>query len=163
MNTTIEELINKLKSNEMHYFKEAQIMQDILDQGITQTDLALKLNVSQSCVANKVRLLRLSEKVKRTCIDNDTPERFARALLRIDEEIVQLKVLGNLKKKKMNITAFEDLVRNVNKPVKQAGIMNKFATDLNKILRGLMLEGIKVKTGKAKGADYTDFTVRIYQ
>ena len=48
---------------------------------LTQEVLAQRLGKSQSTIANKIRLLRLPDKVKEMIKENDLTERHSRALL----------------------------------------------------------------------------------
>ena len=62
---------------------------------ITQEQLAEKMGVSQSTIANKLRLLNLDEDVQNALLNEKISERHARALLSLakDEQKKWLKVL----------------------------------------------------------------------
>ena len=55
----------------------------INDHNFTQEELAQKMGKKQSTIANKLRLLKLSSKVRELCLENKLTERHARALLSI--------------------------------------------------------------------------------
>ena len=77
-------LIENIQRKNLTPIEEALSYKKILDMGyITQENLALKLGKSQSAVANKIRLLNLSDEVQEALLDNKISERHARSLLRI--------------------------------------------------------------------------------
>ena len=64
----------------------------------------------QSTIANKLRLLKLSEKVRLICLENKLTERHARALLILQTEDLQLKVLDKIIKNGLNVKKTEELI-----------------------------------------------------
>lgn len=85
---------------DLNFFEQAAAMQNImLICGLTQTELAETLGVSQSTVANKLRLLRFSEEERRIIIDCAFAERTCRAFLRIEREEARLKLLRSVEAK----------------------------------------------------------------
>ena len=65
-------------------FEEAEAIRNMMLMcGISQSEMAKRLDVSQSFVANKLRLLRLCECEREKIINSPLTERHARALLRI--------------------------------------------------------------------------------
>ena len=66
----------------MDMFDEARAIKSTMQLcHLTQSELARQLGVSQSYVANKLRLLKLPEKVRRQILDCGLCERHARLLL----------------------------------------------------------------------------------
>ena len=71
----------------MNMFDEARAMEGtLLLCKITQRELAERLGVSQSYVANKLRLLSLSESMQRRIVEGGVSERHARTLLTLASE-----------------------------------------------------------------------------
>ena len=68
------------------------------------------MSVSQSAVANKLRLLRLSFEDQRIILENGLTERHGRALLRIDNETDRRKALDRIILDKLNVSGAEALV-----------------------------------------------------
>ena len=104
-------LIENLQREDLSYMEEADGYNNLInDHGFTQEDLAQKIGKSQSTIANKIRLLRLPPMVKKILSDNSLTERHARALLKLHDEQLQLKVLKHVCEKGLNVKRTEELV-----------------------------------------------------
>ena len=80
-------LVENLQRQNLNYIEEAEGFSHLISQhGLTQDDLARKLGKNQSTIANKIRLLKLPDKVKKVLVENGLSERHARALLKLDKE-----------------------------------------------------------------------------
>ena len=75
--------------------------------GMTQEEVAFKMSLSQSAVANKLRLLRLSEDEQRIILSSELTERHARALLRIVHPPLRKKALDYIICNKLNVSESE--------------------------------------------------------
>lgn len=95
----------------MDMFDEAEAMSGALKlNGMTQARLAHELGVSQSYVANKLRLLSFSDKVKRKIREEGITERHARAVLRLRDEDEQLMMLDKVSQRRLTVRECEALV-----------------------------------------------------
>ena len=65
---------------------------------------------NQSTIANKLRLLKLSPKVRNLCLENKLTERHARALLSLPDASSQIKTLNKVVKKGLNVKQTEELI-----------------------------------------------------
>lgn len=104
-------LIENLQREDLNYIEEAQSYYHLInDHGLTQEEVAQKVGKTQSTIANKLRLLRLSDLVQKMIIDKSLSERHARALLRLPDEELQIKVLNKIIKNKLNVKKTEELI-----------------------------------------------------
>ncbi len=104
-------MIENLQREDLHYLEEAKgYLALIRDYGLTQEELAKRIGKSQSTIANKIRLLRLSDEIKNALIKNNLTERHARCLLRLPEEELRLKALKKIIEKNYNVKDSEMLV-----------------------------------------------------
>ncbi len=95
----------------MNMFEEARALSGMLQmRGMTQTEIAKKLGVSQSYVANKIRLLKFSESLQKTILDTGLCERQARQLLRLDSEEDQRLAIKKIVNSKMTVAQSEAVV-----------------------------------------------------
>ena len=106
-------LIENIQRQDLTPIEEAISYKKILDMGyLTQTELAIKLGKEQSTVANKLRLLNLSEKVQDALMEEKISERHARSLLRLDE-LNQEKILERILKERMTVRRTDEEIDNL--------------------------------------------------
>lgn len=87
-------LVENLQRRDLDYIEQAEGLQRLMQQyHLTQEQAAQKVGKSQSAVANKLRLLRLSPQILALLRANGLSERHARALLRLPDEQSQLRAL----------------------------------------------------------------------
>ena len=104
-------LIENLQRQDLHYMEEAQCYYALLNNyNLTQEELAKRLGRSQSSIANKLRLLRLSPDVVSAIRENGLSERHARAVLKLKDEEVQLAVIKRTAEKNLSVKDTERLV-----------------------------------------------------
>lgn len=104
-------LIENLQRRDLHYLEEAAaIARLIATYGLSQEQAAERLGKSQSAVANKLRLLRLSPDCVRLLREHELSERHARALLRLTDEEDRLKALQTIAARHYNVAQSEDYI-----------------------------------------------------
>lgn len=95
----------------MNMFDEARAIKSTMELcHLTQSELARQLGVSQSYVANKLRLLGFSEEMAEKINKAGISERHARALLRLDNEEDVLRILGEISSRALTVRECEALV-----------------------------------------------------
>ena len=78
-------IIENLMRKDLNMFELAYGMRNLIEQhGLTQDELSKKMSMSQSAIANKIRLLRFSQEEQRLILECGLSERHARALLRLE-------------------------------------------------------------------------------
>ena len=77
---------------------------------ITQKELAERMGVSQSYVANKLRLLTFSSYMEKLIIKHGISERHARALLKLESEEDRLEILEKVIARDLTVRECEALV-----------------------------------------------------
>ena len=101
-------LIENLQRRDLDCWEEAEAIAGLIRQyGLSQEAAAEKIGKSQSGVANKLRLLRLSEGVRQLIRDNGLTERHARALLRLSDEEAQRRAVAAIVKGGWNVAKTE--------------------------------------------------------
>lgn len=104
-------LTENLQREDLHYFEEAELLQKYLCHShLTQSQAARRLGRSQSAIANKLRLLQHSPKVRAALQERNMSQRHARELLRISGEAERLQVLEVLADKQMSIIQAEKYI-----------------------------------------------------
>ena len=104
-------LIENLQRSDLHYLEEAAAMAKLIAAcGMSQEELAVKLGKSQSAVANKLRLLRLSSACMDLLRGYGLTERHARALLRLNDEEERLRALRHIGEARLNVAQTEQYI-----------------------------------------------------
>ena len=107
-------LIENLQRRDLDYWEEAEAIACLISTyHLTQEQAAEKLGRSQPAVANKLRLLRLSEAVRCSLQQKGLSERHARALLRLSDENQQLCALEEIGRRGYNVEQTEQYVENL--------------------------------------------------
>ncbi len=114
MQSTLLALIENLQREDMNCFETAAGLRMLIDTyGLTQDEAALRLGLSQSAVANKLRLLRLSAAEQQTVLENGMGERHARALLRLQKPEERKYALAEMVRRHLNVAQSEALVEHL--------------------------------------------------
>lgn len=87
-------LIENLQREDLHFLEEAEGYEKLMEEfHLTQEAMAARVGKKQSTIANKLRLLRLSDRIRKILVEGGLTERHARALLKLDDEEKQVQVL----------------------------------------------------------------------
>jgi ParB family chromosome partitioning protein len=170
--------IENLQREDLSYMEEADGYNNLIsDHGFTQEELAQKIGKSQSTIANKIRLLKLPPLVKKILNDQSLTERHARALLKLHDEQLQLKVLKIVSEKGLNVKKTEELVekaiekfsnnasgrekapdKKVSKYIKDIRI---FVNTIRQAIELMKNSGVNAKAAQFDRGEYIEFVVRI--
>ncbi|SHF32146.1 chromosome partitioning protein, ParB family [Caldanaerobius fijiensis DSM 17918] len=175
IDSAIIALIENLQREDLDFLEEAEGYQNLLhNYNFTQEELAQKIGKSQSTIANKIRLLKLSPEVLKIIKENNLTERHARALLRLHDDKIQLKVLKQVVKKKLNVKETEDLINRVldslenrekvekkRKFIKALKDVRIYINTIKQAVNLMNKSGVKAVLNQVEGDDYVEFIVRI--
>lgn len=120
-------LIENLQRENLNYIEEAEGYYNLInDYDLTQEEVAKQVGKSQSTIANKLRILKLSTEVKKVLLDNSLSERHARALLKLPNEELQLSILNKIIEQSLNVKKTEELIeRTLNRIFEQENKKDK--------------------------------------
>ena len=100
-----------LQRRDLDFFEEANGFKRLIEQfGLTQEEAARKVGKTQSAVANKLRLLRLSQQNMELIRCNNLTERHARALLRLNDEADRINVTNYIIEHELNVSRTEEYI-----------------------------------------------------
>ena len=104
-------LLENLQREDLNFIEEAEAYYNLINEhNFTQEELAKRMGKKQSTIANKMRLLKLSCKVRAICLENNLTERHARALLSLPTEELQIKIVKKVVKNSLNVKKTEELI-----------------------------------------------------
>lgn len=114
-------LIENLQRENLNMFEQAGAIASLIDiYALTQEQIARRLSVSQSYVANKLRILRLSENERELILKAGLTERHARAFLRIHDPDKRFSVVIHAAKNNLNVAQTEEYVDRILADVEHA-------------------------------------------
>ncbi len=163
-------LIENLQREGLTAVEEAVAYQKLIElHDLTQESLAQRLGKSQSTIANKLRLLMLPETIKIALMDRKITERHARALLSLDNEEQQLKLLEEIIAKDLNVKQTEMRIAFLketekNKKAKRISFTKDVRLALNTIRQSIDMvngSGLKIKTNEKDYEDHYEITIQI--
>jgi ParB family chromosome partitioning protein len=163
-------LIENLQREGLSAIEEAVAYQQLIEMhDLTQESLAQRLGKSQSTIANKIRLLHLSEPIKFALMERKITERHARALLALDQEEQQVKILEEIIQKELNVKQTEariELLKEVTKIKKSKRV--SFSKDvrlaLNTIRQSVEMvtsSGLNIHTSEKDHEDHYEIIIQI--
>ncbi len=104
-------IIENIQREDLNIFEQASAIGSLIDiYGLTQEQAAKALGLSQSSIANKMRLLKLTSPERKMIIEGSLTERHARALLKISDAGIRLSALTTIIKKELNVADSEALI-----------------------------------------------------
>lgn len=171
-------LIENLQREDLNPIDEAQAYNNLMKlNNLTQTALAQNIGKSQSYVANKMRLLKLSPKVQSYLASGEISPRHGRCLVGLSQKD-QGRVLDEILANNLNVSDTEKIVKDVagyfenkkdqDKAEKTKRAVNRVPKDMqvqiNTIKRAVKLakeSGIKVKVKENNTPDDYMITIEL--
>lgn len=115
-------LIENIQRENLNVMEEAQAYQKLLtDFGYKQEDLAKKISRSRTSITNRLRLLKLTEKVQDMVRSGELSEGHARALLPLEKPEEQYQTAKVVVENHMSVRETERLVKKMLHPKNPAG------------------------------------------
>ena len=167
-------LIENLQREDLNFLEESQGFKNLIDRyKFTQKQLAEKIGKSQSAVANKLRILKLSDEVLRNCVENNLTERHARALLRLPSKKHQLLAVERVIKQELTVKKTERLVADMLEAMDETdGKIDKqtiksfinyriYINTLKRACKEIEDTGVAVNYKEVEKDDYIEITVKL--
>lgn len=159
-------IIENLHREDLNMFEEAAAIAALIDlHSLTQEEIAERLSVTQAAVANKLRLLRLTEAERAVILANGMAERHARALLRIKDGVLRSEVLGHIAANGLNVKQAEQYIERVIMPDQVAEVRKRgykgYIDTIRRAVEGLRSIGGEAKTACAETKDAYVYTITI--
>lgn len=157
-------LVENIQRENLSAIEEAKAYVQIMKvSGCTQSELALKVGKSQSSIANKIRLLNLSENVQNAVSSKIITERHARSLIGTSAE-KQEEILEKIVKKGLNVSQTEKLVKQEKKDkVVKKGFARDIKIAVNTIRQAYsMIARFNIKADLSEYEDEDGYTMTIH-
>ena len=165
-------LAENIVRQNLDFFEEATALKKLTDEfGMTQQEIAESIGRTQSAVANKIRLLRLCPETVEIIKQYGPTERHGRALLRVEDGIVQASCAEYIGKNGLNVEKAEkhiaSVLSNVNKERKKRNTkvlvrdLRLFVNAVKNHVENLSQSGINANFSQENDGDYMIISVKI--
>ena len=168
-------LTDEIRAAEGDPFIQAETMAALIERcHLTQTEAALRLGMSQSTVANKLRLLKLSDEERELILSSHLTERHARALLKIADPDLRLPLLRKVISENLNVAQTEKAVSDhLTPPVSQSSPpphahprmivrdLRIFYNTIEHAVQSIARAGVEITQQRRESSDAVEFLIRI--
>ena len=114
-------LVENVQRRNLNSLEEAKSYKKILDkEGLTQEELAKKIGVSQSTIANKLRLLNLTSEAQDALMNDKISERHARSLLSVTNPEKQKALLNKVISERLTVRQLDDEIKKESTPASES-------------------------------------------
>ena len=139
-------LVENLQRQDLDFIEEARGIHTLMNQwNMSQEQIAKSLGKSQSCIANKLRLLKHSDKVLEAIRQAELTERHARALLKLPSEPEKIRAIEHIARMGMSVARAERYIEDLlAQPKEKTPTVNvgAFLKNVNQSLAKIQLSGI---------------------
>lgn len=170
-------IIENLQRENLNMFEQASAISSLIRiYSLTQDEIAARLSVSQSFVANKLRLLRYLPDEREMILGASLTERHARALLRLSGDD-RLTALREVVSRRLNVAETEAYVESLLRPAADQSPapaprlasprgpvlrdVRLFVNSVNHALDIMRQSGIDATSTKRDTGDATEILIRI--
>ncbi|MBQ3841559.1 MAG: ParB/RepB/Spo0J family partition protein [Ruminiclostridium sp.] len=163
-------VLENLQRADLSFMEEAYAIKNLIDYyGLTQEETAARLGTAQSTIANKLRLLKLTDDEKALVVKYKLTERQARALLRLDSD-KRPDAIHYIGSNQLNTAQTDAYVESLlsckpQKPKVQRRwnfrAVNLYINTFNKTIDAMKEAGINCETVRNRTEDFVEYVVKI--
>ena len=161
-------LIEHIQRDDLSPIEEGNAYRQLLRMSdMTQEELAERVGKTQPSIANKMRLLNLSEPVQQAINNRQITERHGRAMLKLSEA-QQTEVLATITDKNLTVAATEKLIEKLLKEKKKSehrkcfGVSTRIAVNtIRQSVKTLQDAGVGVETSETEDDENYTITIMI--
>lgn len=163
-------ITENLQRQDLEMFEEAEGIRKLIERWhVTQEEAACRLGKSQSALANKLRLLKLTAEEREKIRTAGLTERHARAFLRIEDPSLRRFALNTVISRQYNVRQTDEFIQRLitekeGGKQKETFIIKDVRIFLNTITHAVTTmkkSGIEAQSLKSETDDYIEYIVRI--
>ncbi|MBR5088054.1 MAG: ParB/RepB/Spo0J family partition protein [Ruminiclostridium sp.] len=163
-------VLENLQRADLSFMEEAYAIKNLIDYyGFTQEEAAARLGTAQSTIANKLRLLKLTDEEKALVVKYKLTERQARALLRLDSEH-RPDAIHYIGANQLNTAQTDSYIDDLLKgrPARPTvhrrwsfRAVNLYINTFNKTIDAMKEAGINCEASRSRTDDFVEYVVKI--
>lgn len=170
-------IIENLQREDLNFFEQAKAIEKLIETySYSQEQVARKLSVSQSYIANKLRILRLTPEEREMILESGLTERHARAFIRISDVGERQKIILTVINRVMNVSMTEQYIdrfllgesstEETKSEIKHKRLMvmkdvKMFLNSIDKAVDMVTQSGINIKSEKIDKGEYIEVFLKI--
>lgn len=166
-------IIENIQRENLNIFEQASAIASLIDMyDLTQEEAARQLSMSQSFVANKLRILRLTLPEREKILNYKLTERHARALLKVGSVEQRLRIIEYINSHNLNVATAEEYIdrflaehTSERKPKSPRRIILKdiriFYNSIDKAVSIVKQAGVNVESERREDGEAIELTIRI--
>lgn len=167
-------IIENLQREDLNFFEQSLAVQKLIEIfGYTQEQAARRLSVSQSYIANKLRILKLSESERNLITEHNLTERHARSFIRIPDETERAKVIETVIKRSMNVSSTDKYIEKLlHEKEKLPAVQNQrkafiikdvrlFLNSIDRVVETVTQAGINIRSEKIDKGEYIEICLTV--
>ena len=168
-------IIENLQREDLNFFEQAKAIEKLIEAfSYSQEQIARRLSVSQSYVANKLRILRLTQEEREIILESGLTERHARAFIRMSDAEERKKVIFTVINRVMNVSMTEKYIDKIllaesgesKSENKQKRLMilkdvKLFLNSIDKAVDMVTQSGINIKSEKIDKGEYIEVFLKV--
>ncbi len=163
-------VLENLQRADLNFMEEAYAIKNLIDYyGFTQEETAARLGTAQSTIANKLRLLKLTDDEKALVVKYKLGERQARALLRLESD-KRPDAIHYISANQLNTAQTDSYIDSLlkDKPPKPTvhrrwnfRAVNLYINTFNKTIDAMKEAGINCDASRSRTEDFIEYVVKI--
>lgn len=166
-------LVENIERQDLTFFEEAEAIRTLMTEwNLSQQDLGEKLGKAQSTIANKLRLLRYSDKEREKFLSAGLSERHARSLVRLAGSPLLEKAIARVCELHLSADEAEKLAEQLGLGEEEAVPPKRkrqpiirdvrvFVNTVKKAVRVMKESGIAVRCDRKDENDHIEYIIRI--
>ena len=168
--SAIYAILENIQRQDLSVFEEARALRCLITEwGVTQEEAAQKLGKAQSTIANKLRLLALTDAEQQLIVKSGLTERHARALLKVPTPEKRMETLKYAIRSHLNVSQLEAYIARSEKapppPPKRRVLVVKdvrvFLNTINKAIDTMKSAGIPAEATRREENGCIEYLVKI--
>lgn len=159
-------IIENLHREDLGIFEEAAAIAALIElHNLTQEEIAKQLSLTQSAIANKLRLLKLTDEEKALIISSNLTERHARALLKLKDINIRKAALEYITSNELNVKQSEAYIERLLSPQITPQTHDKtfksYISSIQKTIQAIRNTGSNAKTSYSETDNEFIYTIII--
>lgn len=151
-------LIENIQRKDLNPYEEALAYKKLIDEyGYTQEELAKRLGISRSKIANSLRILNIGESILQMIIEGKISEGHAKVLLSVDDLTERENLAKLVVEKNLSVRELEEIVKARDEQKKEE-LESEILRELEENLMKLFGLKVKIRKKNKKGRIEIEFS-----